>query len=119
MLFSTRAPTRLRTDRIRPWSASGWNFSERPSNRMRRAAAFSLLLLISLVSPRVARAQDPQPPVFRSGVDLLEVDVNIVDRNGRPIVDLRAPEFSVKVDGQDRKVVTSEFVRDDASQAAD
>ena len=63
-----------------------------------------------------AVAQNAQTPVFRSGVELLEVDVNIVDGNGRPVADLRAPEFSVKVDGQDRKVVSSEFIRDDSSQ---
>src|SRR5438105_12409866 len=72
--------------------------------------------LLSVLSVFVF-AQDATPPVFRSGVDLLEVDVNIVDGGGRPIASLRTPEFSVKVDGQDRKVVSSEFIRDDSSQS--
>src|ERR1041384_4614418 len=109
-------PRVVRT-RLLPASAS--SFWELPSSGMRRATAVSSLLVISSLIPCASQAQDAQPPVFRSGVELLEVDVNIVDRNGRPIVDLRAPEFSVKVDGQDRKVASSEFVRDDASQAAD
>jgi VWFA-related protein len=63
-----------------------------------------------------ASAQDSQTPVFRSGVELLEVDVNVVDGNGSPIVDLHSPEFAVSVDGKSRPVVTSEFVRDDTAQ---
>jgi VWFA-related protein len=65
-----------------------------------------------------AAAQDAQAPVFRSGVELLEVDVNVVDGNGGPIGDLRTPEFAVAVDGKSRTVVSSEFVRDDSSTDA-
>jgi VWFA-related protein len=64
-----------------------------------------------------ARAQDAQVPVFRSGIELLEVDVNVVDGDGHPVLDLRSPEFSVSVDGQSRKVVSSAFIRDDSSQS--
>ena len=63
----------------------------------------------------VASAQEAQTPVFRSGVDLLEVDVNVVDAGGRPIGDLRSPEFTVSVDGKTRQVVSSEFIRDDSA----
>ena len=67
--------------------------------------------------PRVlVTAQDAQTPVFRSGVELLEVDVNVVDGNGGPIADLRSPEFTVSVDGKTRRVVSSEFIRDDSGQ---
>ena len=55
-------------------------------------------------------AQEPQQPVFRSGVDLIEVDVSVVDERGRPIIDLQAGEFSVTVDGKLRKVESAEFV---------
>ena len=78
----------------------------------------TLVALCSLLLPVSSFAQDATPPVFRSGVDLLEVDVNIVDGGGHPIASLRTPEFSVKVDGQDRKVVSSEFIRDDSSQSS-
>ena len=55
-------------------------------------------------------AQESQQPVFRGGVDLIEVDVSVVDDRGRPIMDLQAGEFSVTVDRNPRKVETAEFV---------
>jgi len=57
-------------------------------------------------------AQSGQAPVFRSGVEVMEVDVTVVDAQGRPIRDLRAPEFTVTVDGQPRRVVSAEFISD-------
>jgi len=80
---------------------------------LRSALAAALTLAASSAS-----AQDTQTPVFRSGVDLLEVDVNVVDGSGRPIADLHAPEFTVTVDGKPRTVVNTEFVRDDNTQSA-
>jgi VWFA-related protein len=82
---------------------------------MRVAEVLTIGAAIALAVVPVC-AQDVQTPVFRSGVDLLEVDVNIVDGGGRPIPDLRTLDFTVTVDGQPRKVVTSEFIRDDSSQ---
>src|SRR5436190_12923089 len=57
-------------------------------------------------------AQSPQAPVFRSGVEVLEVDVSVVDGQGKPVPDLQALEFIVSVDGQPRRVVSSEFISD-------
>ena len=65
--------------------------------------------------------QDPQPsvqgPTFRTGIDLIAVDVAVVDRNGRPVEDLGAAEFSVKVDGEVRRVVSAELVKVDVEAA--
>jgi VWFA-related protein len=55
-------------------------------------------------------AQASQAPVFRSGVEVMEVDVTVVDSRGNPVRDLRAPEFTVTVDGQPRRVVSAEFI---------
>ena len=57
-------------------------------------------------------AQTGQAPVFRSGVEVMEVDVTVVDGKGMPVRDLRAPEFTVTVDGQPRRVVSAEFISD-------
>jgi VWFA-related protein len=40
-----------------------------------------------------------QMPTFRSAVTLVPVDVRVVDRNGAPITDLKAEEFSLYEDG--------------------
>lgn len=68
--------------------------------------AFILVLLAAVP----LSAQTDQAPVFRSGVEVMEVDVTVVDGQGVPIRDLRAPEFTVTIDGQPRRVISAEFV---------
>lgn len=78
---------------------------------MRRAAfTFAVLLISAALSAQAPPVQPPQPPVFRAGVDVIEVDVSIVDDRGRPISDMLAPEFTVTVDGRPRKVLSAQFV---------
>ena len=64
-------------------------------------------------------AQDPAPqgPTFRTGIDLIEVDVAVVDQKGQPVENLLAPDFVVKIDGQPRRVVSAEHVRIDVEAA--
>ena len=61
-----------------------------------------------------AAAQPARTPhaaqTFRSGVDLIEVDVRVLDRDRRPIIGLQAADFSVTVDGESRAVVQAQFV---------
>jgi VWFA-related protein len=68
------------------------------------AAAVSIALFAS--------SQEPQPPrtTFRSTVDLVPVDVSVVDRNGRPVSDLTAQDFTLSVDGRPRRIASAEFV---------
>jgi hypothetical protein len=62
---------------------------------------------VTLALPLAARAQQ----VFPTGVDLVAVDVTVVDRQGRPVADLRAEDFEVKVGGQVRRIVSAQLVR--------
>lgn len=52
-----------------------------------------------------------QPPVFRTGVEVLPLDVTVLDRDGRQVVDLTAAEFQVEVDGKPRKIVSAEYIK--------
>lgn len=63
-----------------------------------------------------AAAQEPQRPTIRSGVELVLVDVQIVDREGHPIEALKAGDFEVSIDGRRRDVVSAELVRHAVSQ---
>jgi VWFA-related protein len=65
-----------------------------------------------LTSSSVAGHQDRsgQAPVFRSGVELVVVDVGVVDKQGHPVRGLVPADFVVTVDGQPRRVVTAEYV---------
>ncbi len=57
----------------------------------------------------MARAQD-QTPRFRSGVDVTSVDVTVVDERGRPILGLKPEDFTVRLDGDERRVISADWV---------
>jgi VWFA-related protein len=74
------------------------------------------------VKPTIAAAllfvlaqQPAPPPTFKSGIDLVEVDVVVTDRNGRPVRGLRQQDFEVLEDGKTVPIVT--FVAVDLPQA--
>ena len=68
------------------------------------AAPIGALLLAGLVSqPR----QNPPSALqtFRTGVDIVPVDVSVLDRDRRPVRGLAAADFTILEDGQERPVV--------------
>jgi VWFA-related protein len=78
--------------------------------------------LVVLASGPAVEAQEPTPgatqtPTFRTGIDLVSIDVAVVDGRGLPVEDLFAPEFSVKIDGVPRRVVSAELVKVDLQAA--
>jgi hypothetical protein len=75
------------------------------------------MLLALALSAAALSAQVPQVPTFRTGIDIIAVDVAVVDGRGRPVEDLRAPEFSVKIDGEERRVVSAELFKVDVEAA--
>lgn len=76
---------------------------------MTRAAAVAVVLVAALLSRPGLFAL--QRPVFRSGVELVTVDVTVLNQRGEPYEGLTAEQFDVTVDGTPRRVVWSEFVR--------
>ena len=84
-------------------------------------AILSALVALSVAGPGASGllAQSDQAPVFRSGVEVMEVDVTVVDAKGMPVRDLRVPEFTVTVDGQPRRVVSAEFISDSSTPSAE
>ena len=63
--------------------------------------------------PQQPPPQGQQPPpstTFRSAVDLVPVDVNVVDGDGRPITGLEVDDFTLTVDGKPRRLVSAQYV---------
>jgi VWFA-related protein len=59
------------------------------------------------------RAQGPpQTPVFRAGVDVLTIQASVLDRDGKPIIDLTPADFTVTLDGKPRRVRDVRFFGD-------
>lgn len=80
-----------------------------------RPHPFSAVVLFGVLG--IALSGQEQP-VFRSGVDLVTVDVSVVGERGAPIEDLDAADFTVRVDGVPRRVARGVFVPHRISAAA-
>jgi VWFA-related protein len=75
------------------------------NNRLRIASALGAVL----VAARWGAAQ-PQPPRFTSTVEVTSVDATVVDDRGRPITGLTTADFSIRIDGSQRRVVSAEWI---------
>src|SRR6188508_1637673 len=71
------------------------------------------LCAVAALALVAAQERPIQGPTFRTGVDLVAVDVSVVDRNGKPVDDLLPPDFVVKIDGTTRRVVSADLVKVD------
>jgi VWFA-related protein len=76
--------------------------------------AAALTLAVS-PSPLVAQNQPP----FKSAVELVSVDVQVVDKDGKPIAGMTPADFEVTIDGRKRTVVSAQLIQyQSAAQAA-
>ena len=80
------------------------------------ASLLSAVLALTVVS--AARAQTDAPTAtFKAGVELVTIDVSVSDKNGQPVRDLLAADFTVKVDGKLRRVASAQHVHFDVEAA--
>jgi VWFA-related protein len=66
--------------------------------------------LAAAAVPLGALAQEKAPPVFGADVDLVAVDVNVVDAQGKPVRRLTPEDFTLTVDGKPRAIASLEYV---------
>lgn len=72
-----------------------------------------------VISGATAAHQNPQPPAtFRTAVDVVPVDVNIVDRTGRPVTGLSAADFVLTIDDQPRRIASAQYIETARAAAA-
>jgi len=78
------------------------------SKRLSAAASAAAIWLAT----GLLNGQTTQPtPVFRTTVDRIAVDVEVVDRTGHPLIGLGPDKFTVTIDGRKRRVVTADLIR--------
>jgi VWFA-related protein len=101
-----------------------------PLRRAVRAAAACLLAAATIpgvlsAAPQITVGAPTVPQItldgtqttFKSGVDLIAVDVTVLDRSGEPVRGLSADRFEVTVDGRPRRIVSAELL--EYSRASD
>ena len=92
------------------------------STRWKWAAAG--LLLATSFGPAAAQEQPPaggaqaaDAPVFRTGVNVVRVDVIVTDKSGEPVTDLKAEDFQVSENNQPQKIDTFKLINLDGGVA--
>lgn len=58
-----------------------------------------------------ADAQQPQQPIFRTGINFVRVDVIVSDKQGNAVADLQPGDFDVTEDGKPQKIETFKLVK--------
>jgi VWFA-related protein len=61
--------------------------------------------------PPADQPQNPQPPVFRTGINFVRVDVIVSDKNGNTVADLKQSDFEVVEDGKPQAVEAFKLIR--------
>ena len=64
----------------------------------------ALGLTVGLTSAILAASQNQTPAPFRSGVVLVPLDVRVIDRDGQPVTDLTAADFTILEDGVPQQI---------------
>ena len=75
------------------------------------------LLVVGVCLASAPTAQEPQapasqaPPIFRSGIDSISVDVIVTDDEGRPVTDLTINDFEIREEGKPQAIETFKLVK--------
>jgi VWFA-related protein len=83
---------------------------------LRLLMASSLLSLFATVVGLLAPlgAQESDQPTFTSNTSLVVIDVNVKDKSGNPVTDLKKGDFTLLEDGKPQQISVFEFQRLDA-----
>jgi VWFA-related protein len=79
------------------------------------------LALVAVTATVGLAGQKPQqqpPPTFRTGAELVRLDVSVIDRSGKPVIDLTADDFEVREDGVRQKIQSFKLLELDGRAVA-
>jgi VWFA-related protein len=81
------------------------------ARRLTVVSAFAVLLALARPGAQEPpRNAAPQPPVFRSGVQLVEIDVSVTDKRGEFVRGLTRNDFEVIEDGVRQPIASFQFL---------
>src|SRR4051812_9729523 len=85
------------------------------SSPMRRRLTLAIGVLMLGAATLCGAGQQPESPqkptpTFRSALDVIAVDVQVIDRNGVPVPGLGPDKFDVTINGRRRRVLTAELI---------
>jgi VWFA-related protein len=70
-------------------------------------------LAVSVLATTALHAQtSPRPSLFKSGVELVRLDVRITDDDGRPITDIAPSELQISEDGRVRPILQFQHIEE-------
>lgn len=93
-------PVSALTSAVLPWSMC----PAVPTIMFFMAPYLLILLFAGTLSGQQPAPQEADAPVFRAGVALVKVDVQVLDRSGRLISDLTAGDFQIVDENQPQKI---------------
>ncbi len=70
------------------------------------AVALSIAALVAIDASRPLAQEGQAPPVFRAGVDVVQLDVSVLDEHRQPVQGLTAADFTVLERGQPQPIVS-------------
>jgi VWFA-related protein len=82
----------------------------RTSSRVLAASVLITSAVLTLGWAGRAVLSGQQQPTFRSAVDVIAIDVQVIDRDGQPVEGLRPDQFNVTINGQRRRVISASLV---------
>jgi VWFA-related protein len=74
------------------------------------ALAMGLLTAVGHGQQTAEQSEEQQPPVFRTGTELVRVDVSVLDRGGNPIRSLTADDFELRENGELQAITSFRLV---------
>lgn len=76
---------------------------------MPRHRSLGAVIVVALSALAAAQQPENQRQTFRTRVTTVPVDVRVIDRNGKPVTDLRREEFTITEDGVPQEVTHFSF----------